>query len=151
MLSLGGAGRHQCPAGTVDPGEGLREAACRELLEETGWNVKPDDLLFVETYNYVTVYSFVRQNAALPPGGKDTAQEFLKDSSGCFFRWAHPEDLEVDSLRTYCTQAARVARGEPACPGTASGAAVGSALGNQSFEPRASIGLGAAAEEAVPG
>ena len=57
---------------------------------------------------------------------------------------------EEESLRTYCTQAARVARGEPACPGTASGAAAGSSLGNQSSEPRASVGLGAATEETVP-
>ena len=77
-----GAGRHQCPAGKVDPREGLREAACRELLEETGWDAKPDDLFFVKTHNYVTVHSIVRQIAALPTNGKDTARELLKDSSG---------------------------------------------------------------------
>lgn len=30
------------PAGHLEPGEGLVEAAAREALEETGWSVQPD-------------------------------------------------------------------------------------------------------------
>lgn len=38
------------PAGHVEPGESLIEAACRETLEETGWRVQPCYLLGLGCY-----------------------------------------------------------------------------------------------------
>ena len=38
------------PAGHLDPGESLLEAAVRETLEETGWTVKPTALLGISLY-----------------------------------------------------------------------------------------------------
>jgi 8-oxo-dGTP pyrophosphatase MutT (NUDIX family) len=42
------------PAGHVEAGETLLEAACRETLEETGWEVKPTAVLGLYTYTSPT-------------------------------------------------------------------------------------------------
>ncbi len=39
------------PAGHLEPGENLVEAAVRETLEETRWKVKPTALLSISLYN----------------------------------------------------------------------------------------------------
>lgn len=41
------------PAGHLDPGESLQQAAAREALEETGWRVEPVALLGVYMARYV--------------------------------------------------------------------------------------------------
>lgn len=50
------------PAGHVEEGESITEAARREALEETGWQVEPEHFLGVYTYrapaNGVTYYRF---------------------------------------------------------------------------------------------
>nr|WP_067295049.1 NUDIX hydrolase [Marinobacterium profundum] len=50
------------PAGHVEEDETLVEAAVRETLEETGWQVRPDSLVGLYTYkapsNGVTYYRF---------------------------------------------------------------------------------------------
>ena len=50
------------PAGHVDEGETLEDATIRETLEESGWQVKPKELVGVYTYkapsNQVTYYRF---------------------------------------------------------------------------------------------
>ena len=38
------------PAGHLEPGESLVNAACRETLEETGWDVRPDCLVAVQQW-----------------------------------------------------------------------------------------------------
>lgn len=38
------------PAGHLEPGESLQEAAIREALEETGWHVQPTHVLGVSRY-----------------------------------------------------------------------------------------------------
>ena len=38
------------PAGHLEPGESLVAAACRETLEETGWEVRPDHLVAVQQW-----------------------------------------------------------------------------------------------------
>ena len=38
------------PAGHLEPGESLTDAACRETLEETGWEVRPDCLVAVQQW-----------------------------------------------------------------------------------------------------
>jgi len=39
------------PAGHLDPGETLLQAACRETLEETGWEVEPRAFIGVRQYD----------------------------------------------------------------------------------------------------
>ena len=50
------------PAGHIEQGEPIAEAAVRETLEETGWLVKPEYLVGIYTYtapyNNVTYYRF---------------------------------------------------------------------------------------------
>ncbi|HEY3522000.1 MAG TPA: NUDIX hydrolase [Rhodanobacteraceae bacterium] len=38
------------PAGHLEPGESLLQAACRETLEETGWEVEPQAFIGVRQY-----------------------------------------------------------------------------------------------------
>jgi 8-oxo-dGTP pyrophosphatase MutT (NUDIX family) len=38
------------PAGHLEPGESLLQAACRETLEETGWEVEPQDFIGARQY-----------------------------------------------------------------------------------------------------
>ena len=40
----------ELPAGMIDPGETAKQAAARELAEETGWQVRPADLIGVARY-----------------------------------------------------------------------------------------------------
>lgn len=44
-------GQYALPGGHVDPGETSRDAAARELLEETGVRVDPKDLVQVGVYD----------------------------------------------------------------------------------------------------
>ncbi|WP_406484493.1 NUDIX domain-containing protein [Streptomyces microflavus] len=44
-------GMYALPGGHVDPGETSRNAAARELLEETGVHVAPADLVFVGVWD----------------------------------------------------------------------------------------------------
>ncbi|WP_152206871.1 NUDIX hydrolase [Marinobacter changyiensis] len=50
------------PAGHIEPGERITDAARREALEETGWRVEPEHFLGLYTYfaptNGVTYYRF---------------------------------------------------------------------------------------------
>ncbi|WP_166265845.1 NUDIX hydrolase [Marinobacter caseinilyticus] len=50
------------PAGHIEPGERIIEAARREALEETGWHVEPEQFIGMYTYtapsNGVTYYRF---------------------------------------------------------------------------------------------
>ena len=50
------------PAGHIEEGETILEAAIRETLEETGWRVEPEYLVGIYTYtapfNNVTYYRF---------------------------------------------------------------------------------------------
>ena len=50
------------PAGHIDEGENIIDAAVRETLEETGWKVEPTGLIGIYTYtapqNQVTYYRF---------------------------------------------------------------------------------------------
>lgn len=50
------------PAGHIEPDEHVTAAACREALEETGWQVEPEHFMGIYTYkapaNGVTYYRF---------------------------------------------------------------------------------------------
>src|SRR5690606_36879844 len=42
-------GKWDLPGGFIDPGENAEEAACREIKEELGIEVKPNDLKYITT------------------------------------------------------------------------------------------------------
>ena len=72
----GGAEVINQPAGHVEPGETLQEAALRETLEETGWRVDLTGFLGISTYcsprNGATYYrvSFVAEPVEKVPGAR---------------------------------------------------------------------------------
>lgn len=54
-----GQGVYNQPAGHVEPGETLIAAAIRETREETGWQVKPTELLGLYVYSPPTTRSLI--------------------------------------------------------------------------------------------
>ena len=56
----------QSVTGSLDPGETLRETAVREVLEETGIAIAPDDLDDWQVENRYEIYPFFRHR--YPPG-----------------------------------------------------------------------------------
>ena len=72
-----GYNEYNLPGGKVDPGEDVRVAAVRELFEETGIVVKPDDLRIVtftdnlkssdNVSTYLTLYFYVCLNDEQEP------------------------------------------------------------------------------------
>ena len=84
------------PAGHVEPGETLQQAALREVLEETGWQVRLTGLLGLTHYrsphNGKTYYrvSFVAEPIALEDGA-------VLDSDILAAEWLTLEQLEGSS------------------------------------------------------
>ncbi len=44
------------PGGLMELGESTKETACREVLEETGWKIAPEDLTLLDVYSGENYY-----------------------------------------------------------------------------------------------
>jgi len=86
------------PAGHVEPGETLQQAALRETLEETGWHVSLTAFLGISTYHSpphdLTYYrmSFAADPLQPAPGA-------VLDSDVIAAEWLTPEDLAAEAER----------------------------------------------------
>lgn len=88
------------PAGHVEEGERIIDAALRETLEETGWEVEPQHFLGIYTYkapaNGVTYYRFCFSARAL----KRVTREL--DDGIIAAHWLTPEEIRqhAEKLRS---------------------------------------------------
>lgn len=88
------------PAGHVEEGEKIIDAALRETLEETGWTVEPEHFLGIYTYkapaNGVTYYRFCFSARAL----SRVSQEL--DDGIIAAHWLTPNEIiqQSDKLRS---------------------------------------------------
>ena len=74
-----GAMVYNQPAGHVEPGESLLDAAVRETLEETAWHVKLEALLGIYHYSAVNGISYVRHCFIARPVRQATCQQLDPD------------------------------------------------------------------------
>lgn len=85
------------PAGHVEPGENLQQAALRETLEETGWQVRLTGFLGIRTYtsahNGVTYYRVTFSGE--PEQKKDDA---VLDDGILAAEWLTPEQIRDPKL-----------------------------------------------------
>jgi len=86
------------PAGHVEPGETLQQAALRETLEETGWHVSLTAFLGISTYhspaNGTTYY---RVSFSAEP--LHEARDAVLDSDIIAAEWLAPDDLLAETAR----------------------------------------------------
>ena len=87
------------------------------------------DLVLADQRGRISIFVMERPENLLPPGGSDTAREFLPGADGAWFRWLNPADLEEDSLRSYCESAIQHLRTKDRPPVAAGGEAVKAATG----------------------
>lgn len=86
------------PAGHWEPGETLIEAARRETLEETGWEVEPEHLLGIYEYQPPDLdYSFLRV-AFTARAVRHHPQRAL-DSGILRALWLTPDELSAEHAR----------------------------------------------------
>lgn len=67
------------PAGHVEPGERLIDAAVRETLEETAWQVQPYGLINLSTYNAANGTTYYRVCFAAQPVTHEVNRELDSD------------------------------------------------------------------------
>ena len=86
------------PAGHLDPGETLHQAAVRETLEETGWHVELDSVIGVALYtapaNGITYHRTTFSASALR---QDPSLELDEGIIRCL--WLSYEEIQQESAR----------------------------------------------------
>ena len=86
------------PAGHLEPGETLTEAAVRETLEETGWHVEVEALLGASLLtNSLTGITYYRTSFLASPLRHDADRALDKDILGP--RWMSYEEIVSDPSR----------------------------------------------------
>jgi len=93
-------GKWSCPGGHINDGEEPRDGACRELREETGIEVSPDELEFQGVYtvpvrrgDYIDVYHYKveRKNEAIATTGQ-------RDPDKEANQWSFLDRQKIDAL-----------------------------------------------------
>lgn len=80
------------PAGKVDAGENELEAMVRELGEETGLNIEPDALEYLEKlYVVYPTYQFIFHMFKLPVAQKPEVK--IREAEHKTYQWKTPEEI----------------------------------------------------------
>ena len=85
------------PAGHLEPGEGLVEAAQREALEETGWRVRPTCFVGSYLWRAETGKTYIRFAFAADALEHDPARPLDTGILACL--WLSPAELRAQSER----------------------------------------------------
>jgi 8-oxo-dGTP pyrophosphatase MutT (NUDIX family) len=90
------------PAGHLDPGESLQQAAVREALEETGWHVEPTALLGLYMARYASVkegvdVTYLRHAFVCRPLSHDAARPLDTGIVRAF--WMTPDEILTERAR----------------------------------------------------
>ena len=85
------------PAGHLDPGETLLQAAVRETLEESAWTVRLTHLVGLYQWRAPDGQDFVRVGFAADPVAHDPAREL--DTGIVRALWLSPEELHAENAR----------------------------------------------------
>ncbi len=93
------------PAGHLEPGEGLVEAAAREALEETGWNVRPQCLVGSYLWQAETGKTYIRFAFGAEALSHDPARPLDAGITRCLWLTPGEIDAEAERLRSPLVQA----------------------------------------------
>jgi phosphatase NudJ len=90
------------PAGHLDPGESLQQAAVREALEETGWHVEPTALLGLYMARYANIdegvdVTYLRHAFVCRPLSHDAARSLDTGIVRAF--WMSPDEILAERAR----------------------------------------------------
>jgi 8-oxo-dGTP pyrophosphatase MutT (NUDIX family) len=90
------------PAGHLDPGESLQQAAVREALEETGWHVEPTAVLGLYMARYASVkdgvdVTYLRHAFVCRPLSHDAARPL--DIGIVRALWMTPDEILAERAR----------------------------------------------------
>jgi 8-oxo-dGTP pyrophosphatase MutT (NUDIX family) len=90
------------PAGHLDPGESLQQAAVREALEETGWHVEPTALLGLYMARYASAkeevdVTYLRHAFVCRPLSHDAARPLDVGIVRAF--WMTPDEILAERAR----------------------------------------------------
>ncbi|SDD24249.1 NUDIX domain-containing protein [Aquimonas voraii] len=93
------------PAGHLEPGEGLVEAAAREALEETGWQVRPQCFVGSYLWRAETGKTYIRFAFGAEAVRHDPARPLDAGITRCLWLAPAEIDAEADRLRSPLVQA----------------------------------------------
>lgn len=85
------------PAGHLEPGESLVDAAAREAVEETGWRVRPSCFIGSYLWRAETGKTYIRFAFGAEPLDHDPARPLDQGITRCL--WLTPEEMQAESAR----------------------------------------------------